>query len=270
MSKNLFSSIFRKSSSTYYFASLFFPKEVREDVFILYAFVRTADNFVDELPQNVSGFERFVQETEQGFKYQKSIDPIVNAFVKMAERRHVQEKWVQDFFSAMRSDITTRTYHSYRDLEQYMYGSAEVVGLMMARILDVSKEGSRYAQTMGKAMQLINFIRDIQEDLRLGRVYIPEIDQKKYKVKYIPPHSKKEHGSFIRLIRYEILKYRELQLQVKKGFQYIPKQYRKPIMLASALYDWTAKEIYKNPMVVFEKKVKPSFFRVLFLFLFLR
>ncbi len=103
-------------------------------------------------------------------------------------------------------------------------------------------------------MQMLNFIRDIKEDIELGRQYIPNADMKKLQVKAITP----QDPHIKELIRFELDRYFALQKEAEKGYKYIPRAYLIPIKTAADLYIWTARKISKDPLVVFRKKIKPT------------
>lgn len=238
---------------------MFFPPEVKKDVFAFYAYVRTADDFVDAVPQDASGFHSFVQETRKAWETGHSENAIIQGLVELAHRKKIERSWIEAFLHAMEMDLTVRSYETFADLEQYVYGSAEVIGLCMAQILDLPQASHDAARLQGKAMQLINFIRDIREDIDLGRVYIPEEDLEKFGMRNEELGISKQ---FENLIRFEIDRYREIQKEASQGYSYIPRQYRIPIQTAASMYNWTAEQICKNPAVIFQKKVKPTPLRV--------
>lgn len=250
--------IFKSGSTTYYYSSLFFPRGVREDISTLYAFVRTADDFVDAVPQNISGFNDFCEKTSQIYQGEEIQHTIIQAFCDMAFRKKIPYEYIESFLSAMRADTQKNTYRTYEELENYMYGSAEVIGLMMCKILNLSEESYLAAQLQGKAMQLINFVRDIQEDTSLGRQYIPTEDMHQFNLKTLQPQTAKEKQQFAKLVQYEIERYYAIQKEAEKGYRYIPKRYLVPIQTAADMYNWTARQIETNPLLVFEKKVKPT------------
>lgn len=273
--------LFRKSSTTYYFSSLFFPKSVKPAVFTLYAFVRTADNFVDSIPQDKQGFLTFKETVLSRLSSREKSrdlanitlmtdvktnkqDELITDFLSVASQYDFERSWIIAFLNAMESDLNWQDktkIKTYGDLQKYMYGSAEVIGLMMCRILKIPQEAFRYAQKMGESMQLINFVRDISEDLELGRVYLPQEDLKRFGLTTSMSNDKKALSDLIRL---EINRYFDVLAEAKKGLSYIPYRYRVPIKTASDMYQWTANQIYKNPLVVFEKKVKPKPYQVVF------
>ncbi len=248
--------IFRKGSKTYFNSSIFFPQSVRRDVFVLYAFVRTADDFVDEIPQNPEGFYRFREEYRKAVEGEKSGNQVIDPFVELMKKRSFSPQWVEAFLGSMEMDLSAATYPGLKDTLRYIYGSAEVIGLFMARIMELPEESHHAARMLGRAMQYINFIRDIDEDNGLGRTYLPlagatlESLNKDYVTGRVE--------EFARYIRRQIELYRGWQNEAEAGFHFIPKRYLIPIKTASDMYNWTAAQIEKEPMVVFKRKVKPT------------
>jgi phytoene synthase len=252
-------SIFKEGSKTYFYSSLFFPMDVRNDVFVLYAFVRKADNFVDSVPQQKNAFYAFWEKYDTALAGRISGDIVIDSFVDLIRREKFDPKWVQSFFAAMEMDLKKQKYRDIKETKKYMYGSAEVVGLMMASIMDLPKESFGCARYLGRAMQYINFIRDISEDLSLGRQYLPQNDMYKYGLESLDyEHIKTHEEDFNEFIRRQIEYYEEWQKEAEKGFPYIPKRYFIPIKTASDMYEWTAEQIRQSPIIVYDRKVKPS------------
>lgn len=260
----LFHSIFKQGSTTYYYASIFFPRHIREDVFTLYAFVRTADDYVDALPQQKEDFLAFERQTQAAFRGIAVGNPIITQFVELAQRKRFEKAWIDAFLFSMKQDLTKHTYRTFHELEEYMYGSAEIIGLMMARIFDLCPQSHLFAKLQGKAMQLINFVRDVQEDLDLNRVYLPQEELENTKILHVPPQSNEERAQFNTYIRTQIHRYKQIQKKAEEGYQYIPKPFLIPVKTAAQMYNWTADQIQKNPLIVFEKKVKPHKLQVLY------
>lgn len=251
--------IFKKGSKTYFYSSLFFPKEVKDDVFTLYAFVRTADDYVDILPQRRKKFLQFKTDTKKAFAGKEVHNQIIKRFVAMCRKNAIPQSWVMSFLNSMEMDLKKHTYHTYEELESYMYGSAEVIGLMMAALLHLPEKSYKYAALQGKAMQLLNFIRDVQEDIQLGRQYIPTRDLQAYKLPSLSEESALAHKQAFKQLVYTMIKrYIKLQQQAEAGYHFIPKRYRIPIKTAAQMYLYTAQVIQHNPLIIFKKKVKPS------------
>jgi len=252
-------SIFKEGSKTYFYSSLFFPMDVRHDVFVLYAFVRKVDDFVDTIPQRKNEFYAFWRKYETALNGTVSGDIVIDSFIHLMNTKKFDENWVQAFFEAMEMDLKRSSYRNIEETKKYMYGSAEVVGLMMASIMELPKESFECARYLGRAMQYINFIRDISEDLALGRQYLPQSDLHKCGLESLEyEYIKTNERRFNEFIRTQIDHYEEWQRVAETGFAYIPKRYFIPIKTASDMYKWTAAQIKKSPIIVYGRKVKPS------------
>lgn len=167
---------------TYYLATMLLPPEKRPYVWALYAFARHADEFVDSLtnpdPDALLRWGAgFLDALGPGGGSATIDDPIATAMLHTMRRWAIPRQHVEAFLESMQMDITVTSYPTYADLEQYMYGSAAVIGLQMLPILEpISPEAGARARTLGEAFQMSNFIRDVGEDLRRGRVYLPQED----------------------------------------------------------------------------------------------
>jgi 15-cis-phytoene synthase len=255
MSKEL-EQIFKKSSKTYFTASLFFPPAVRKDVIRLYAFVRIADDFVDTVPSDPVGFLDFANRYRKGMLSGPTNDLIIDAFVDLAKRYCFDPAWAETFLQSMEWDLYKGRYRTMEELIEYMDGSAEVIGLFMARILGLPAKADSFARMQGRAMQLINFIRDINEDNLLGREYLPAENRREGLL--CENTAKMFAGEFQRYIRNLLQTYRIWQREAEAGYKYIPRRYLIPIKTAADMYLWTAQVIEKDPFVVYKRKIKPS------------
>lgn len=258
--------IFRRGSRTYFFSSIAFPPALRDDVFALYAFVRTADDFVDQPPgrQDGAGFDRFRQRYAAAAAGRTAGDPVIDAFVELAARRRFRADWVDAFFGAMAQDLTQTGYATVADTLAYVYGSAEVIGLMMAAIMELPDAAHRPARMLGRAMQYVNFIRDIDEDRELGRTYLPAEELAAAGLRSLDPaEAQRRAPAFRRFVRGEIDRYLGWQRAADAGFHFIPRRPRVAIRTASDMYRWTAGRIRAEPLIVYRRKVRPSPARIL-------
>jgi len=245
--------IFKKGSVTYYYSSLFFTGQIKKDVFAFYAYVRLVDDYIDSASPDLRRFEETCKDTVACWEGKRVDNRIVSSFCEMAKRCGFEWAWVEAFWQAMRSDISKKNYANIEELYEYMYGSAEVIGFMMASILSLPNESYASAAMLGRSMQYLNFIRDVKEDMALGRNYLgyshEDIsDPEKWKI----------------FIRGNLARYEKIQNQAEEGYRYIPKKYLISIKTAADMYLWTAKRIYEDPSVVLQKKIKPSVFRILY------
>jgi 15-cis-phytoene synthase len=264
MINKTFYSIFQQGSRTYFYSSLFFPTSVKKDVFELYGFVRKADNFVDSIPQNKNGFNRFKNTYYNALSGEKTDDIVIDSFIKLQREKGFKQQWIDSFLTSMEMDFTKQKYETLQDSLTYIYGSAEVIGLMMAKILCLPSESYEYAQHLGRSMQYINFIRDISEDINLGRSYLPSAEMKQFKLKNLDySYTINHEEEFKEFIRFQLKRYCTWQTIAEQGYHLIPKRYLISIKTASEMYHWTAEQIYKNPFIVYEWKVKPLITKIL-------
>lgn len=259
----LYRNIFKNGSKTYYYSSFFFPPSVKEDVFKLYSFVRVADDFVDTIPQMKDEFYEFKELYKRSLDDEITGNPIIDGFREVMVKREFKPEWVESFLGSMEADLYINSYETLSSLRGYLHGSAEVVGLMMANIMSLSEEAHISAMHLGRAMQFVNFIRDIDEDLWLGRNYFPRVDFEEFNLESLEPEEARANPKgFTGFVRKQLDVFNQWQAQAVKGFSFIPKRYLIPIKTASEMYKWTGKVIYKDPFVVYERKVKPSIPRI--------
>jgi phytoene synthase len=161
----------------------------------------------------------------------------------------------------MELDLTKKNYDTLEESLEYIYGSAEVIGLYMARLMDLPPDSHPYAQLLGRSMQYINFIRDLDEDRRLGRRYLPLADTPLGSLE--PGYIREHPEQFRAFLRHHLGYYKQWQREAEEGFRFIPRRFRIPIRTASDMYNWTARVIESDPLVVFRRKVKPSRARIL-------
>ncbi len=262
MHRKLFS-IFKQGSTTYFYSTVFFPRQVRAKVFVLYSFVRVADDYVDAIPQQAEAFHAFRDAYRKAREGTPAGDVVIDSFVALMEECRFDPTWVEAFFASMEADLTHTPYQTVGDLEIYLHGSSEVIGLMMARILELPEASWEAARSLGKAMQLINFIRDIEEDCRMQRTYLPAAEYEAYGLADITESdARRDPESFGMFLRDQIDRFETWRNAGEAGYRYIPFRYLIPIRTASDMYSWTARVIASDPMVVFREKVKPTPLRV--------
>ncbi|MEX2443088.1 MAG: phytoene/squalene synthase family protein [Alkalispirochaeta sp.] len=247
-------------SRTYFNSTRFFPEPVRTDVFLLYGFVRTVDNYVDAVPQDHLGFERMVGTYYAAAAGTPANDPIIDGFVDLSLRYEFDDRWIEAFFKSMRMDLYKPVHATLEESIEYMYGSAEVIGLFMGRIMGLSHEASDAARMLGRAMQYINFIRDIAEDNTFGRIYLPISETSLSDLSR--KQAEADPAEFSRFIHAQLDRYLQWQSEAESGYDLIPRRYRIPTKTAGDMYKWTGHIIDQDPFVVYRRKVKPRQSRI--------
>lgn len=273
MAKNFEKKTFKRGSKTFYYSTRFFPKRLRRDIARLYSFLRIADDYVDEAPTQPEKISDLEQQYRQAIKTEH-FDPtthawddhdtkIVKNMVRLTHRYKFEPEWVLSFLGSMKSDIKPRARATLEHSLDYVHGTAEVVGLMMARLMKLPEEAWEAARLQGRAMQWLNFIRDLKEDVAKGRHYFPESDLKAAGLGDLSEETARANPeAFKKFIDIQLKRYRDWQTEAEKGYEHIPRRFRVPLQTAVEMFNWTADVIEKNPLIVFKKKVKPISFRV--------
>lgn len=275
MAKKIEREIFKTGSTVYYNSSRFFPKGVRDDVSKLYSFVRVVDDYVDMIPPDIESFKYIVRRWQAvrrkgdfgRFEPQDDsvAEKVLGNICYIIHRFECDPAWIDAFLRSMAMDIrpNPKRFQTIKDTMVYMYGSAEVIGLLMAKTMQLPNAASHFANIQGRATQYINFIRDINEDNELGRCYFPAAELKKFGLSDLSEATARANPkAFEKFMHFQLKRYRAWQHEANKGFQYIPKRLRISIRTAADMYEWTAKQIEKNPFIIYEKKVKPKRSRV--------
>jgi phytoene synthase len=251
--------VFKEGSQTYYYSSYFYPENVRRDITKLYAFVRKADDYVDQEPADIDGFNAFKADYHAAQPEQN----IVRSYRGLEEQHSFNEKWTQAFLNAMEQDLHKQRYESMEDLREYMHGSAEVIGLMITRIIGVDGHDEA-AKALGRGMQYLNFLRDIGEDQELGRQYIPNDVVSKHDLPSIRREDTDDHEeAFADLITEEVRRGISWLDHGRDAFHAIPYRCRVPIRTATDMYEWTGRQLQRRPRRVYDDTVKPSTARIL-------
>jgi 15-cis-phytoene synthase len=169
---------------TYYLATALLPPDRRPHVHALYGFARFADDIVDsfegDAEAHAAEFAAWSRDVLTDLEWGASSDPIVRATIATREHFDIPVTYFADFLDSIRADLTVTSYATYDDLRGYMWGSAAVIGLQMLPVLGRASVQTRWdvleghAIDLGLAFQLTNFLRDVAEDLRRGRVYLPQ------------------------------------------------------------------------------------------------
>ncbi|HET9964547.1 MAG TPA: phytoene/squalene synthase family protein [Rubrobacter sp.] len=251
-------------SRTYYFSTRLFPAEVRPRVHALYAFMRYADEIVDtphDLPLDaqLSVLEEFEAETMAAVSGEQVPNPVLRAYADTVLACGIEPETITAFMESMKMDTRVFRYQTFSDLEAYTYGSAAVVGLMMCRVVGVAEgKADTHAEALGIAMQLSNFLRDLGEDWRRGRVYLPLEDLAHFGYTEQDLALGVVDERFVALMRFEIDRARRLYEVADGGIGYIPRGRRFPVVVARKLYAAILDRIEAQRYDVFSRRAQVS------------
>ncbi len=246
---------------TYYLATLLLPPVKRPFVHALYGFARYADEIVDDLASTLSEQEKadwlaswgsaFLADVERGW----SDDPICMAVVDTVRRWEIPVAHFEAFLHSMTMDLTVTEYRTYDDLYEYVYGSAAVIGLQMVPILEpTAPEAYDRAKDLGVAFQLANFIRDVNEDLDRGRVYLPLDELEGFGVTRGDLEARVMTPSIRAALVEQVDRVRALEESARPGVDMLHPSSRDCIEAARVLYCGIVDEVERNDYDVFASR----------------
>lgn len=234
----------RKFGTTYYFATKKFPAEIQRHTHAVYGFVRVPDEWVDN-PGPLTPSEQlnlladWRDQLNQGIEGVAPAHPVMRAFVDTVTATRVSPCEASVFIRAMEMDVTKNRYQTYSELEEYMRGSAAAVGIMMLQILVPHQAAEQYtaAKTLGDAMQMTNFLRDISEDVQTrNRIYIPLEDLNAFNVNPEQIPQQIFDSNFKHLMEFQIARTRALYKAADPGIASLPDHALQAVLLARVLY----------------------------------
>lgn len=251
----------KRHGTTYYWSTKVLPREKQRHVHALYGFCRYADDIVDDLgPVPVDTRERALKDFGDRFFADlaagESTDPVLRAVVDTVTTCKIDEGCFRRFLRSMTMDLTVEKYETWDDLLGYMDGSAAVIGEMMLPILEpMNPAAIGPARDLGNAFQLTNFLRDVNEDLDRGRVYIPQEDVQRFGVDLA---ERRCTPQFVELMKFEIERCRALYRSADDGLALLPPQSRRSIGAARVLYGRILDKIEGQNYDVFAKRASVS------------
>ena len=231
--------VIKRYSTSFYFSSSLLSKSIRQDIYNIYGFVRLADEIVDtfhDFPKKEL-LNEFEEELWRSIENKISLNPILNSFQNTVNRYSIPKDLIRSFLDSMKMDLEKKEYNSLEEYKKYIYGSADVVGLMCLKVFvkgsdTLYSDLSDYAISLGSAFQKVNFLRDLKDDSNiLKRVYFPNVNMDDFN-----EESKKE------IIN-------EIELDFKnaiKGIARLPKNSRFAVYIAYRYYNKLLKKLKRT------------------------
>ncbi|GGW70659.1 phytoene/squalene synthetase [Winogradskyella epiphytica] len=184
VSKECSRAVTKAYSTSFSMATKMLSISIRQDIYNIYGFVRFADEIVDTFHEynKEKLFNNFERDLEAALEDRISLNPILNSFQETYHNYGIDKHMVESFMASMRLDLHKKDYLTKEEYKAYIYGSADVVGLMCLKVFvkgDQNKfeELKDSAMSLGSAFQKVNFLRDLKEDFEnLSRTYFPNTD----------------------------------------------------------------------------------------------
>ena len=247
-------------STSFYSAIRMLHKDLRQPVFNIYGFVRFADEIVDTFHDYDKEFllQQFRTETYDAIQRGISLNPILNSFQHTVNEFNIDQKLIDAFFQSMEMDLSQKAYDC-QGYKEYIYGSAEVVGLMCLYVFcegkkELYEELESSARSLGAAFQKVNFLRDIKADFNgLARVYFPGCDFNNFTEQEKRQIEEDIHNDF---------------RQAYQGIKHLPLKARFGVYVAYKYYLSLFKKIKRmKPARVLEERIRiPNYRKAMIIF----
>jgi 15-cis-phytoene synthase len=237
------------SGSSFYYSFLFLPPDRRRAITALYAFCREVDDIVDETgePQIAAAKLGWWRSEVANLFAGNPQHPVTQALGVFKEKFFITPQRLNEIIDGMEMDLTQTRYLDWPGLERYCYRVASVVGLLAAGIFGYRDARTLdYARELGIAFQLTNIIRDVGEDARKNRIYLPMAELKQFGVPAADILQSRETPEFARLMGFEAARARE---HYEKAMRALPKDDRKaqrPGLIMAAIYRALLEEIERD------------------------
>lgn len=175
-------------SSSFYLSTILLENDVKQAIHGIYGFVRYADEIVDTFHEHnkIYLIDKFEQDMKEAIEQKISLNPVLNSFQLAVNSYQIPYEYIDAFMKSMRMDLTKNEYQSKAETEEYVYGSANVVGLMCLKVFcsqndKLFNELIHSAQMLGSAFQKVNFLRDLKADVEdLNRNYFSNFDKNNF------------------------------------------------------------------------------------------
>jgi phytoene synthase len=245
-------------SRSFFFASRFLPDEKRRAIRALYAFCRVTDDVVDEPKQDAAASLDAWRSKALGPEDQSS-DLVSIAWRDTRDRFGIPDVYAEQLIEGVARDLTPTRYQNFDALTRYCYGVASTVGLMSMHIIGFSNpEAVRYAVKMGVALQLTNILRDVGEDLELGRIYLPTDELAFFDITDEDLAAGQVTDRWRNFMQFQIGRARRLYSEAWPGIALLHREGRFSVLAAAELYGGILNEIEALDYDVFSRRAHLS------------
>ena len=245
------------SGSSFYYSFLFLPAERRRAITALYAYCREVDDIVDETSDGqVAAVKLAWWRTELSNLFAGNPQhPVAKALLPAIQKFGVSHEKLSEIIDGMEMDLTQTRYLDWAALERYCYRVAGVVGLLAAGIFGYRDERTlSYARDLGIAFQLTNIIRDVGEDARKNRIYIPMEDLKRFSVPAADLLQGRETENFRRLMAFEAERARKYYENAMVELPAVDRRSQRPGLIMAQIYRTLLAEIERDQFHVLTQK----------------
>jgi len=246
-----------QSGSSFYYSFLFLPPDRRRAITALYAFCREVDDVVDECPDGqIAATKLAWWRRELANVYRGSPQHPVTLALQSAQREFdLPEEQLQEIIDGMEMDLRQTRYLDFKTLALYCYRVAGVVGLLAAGIFGYQdRRTQKYAHDLGIAFQLTNIIRDVGEDARRGRIYLPIEDLQRFSVPAADILNARHSDNFRQLMEFQIERAESYYAQAIASLPESDRRAQRPGLVMAAIYRSLLDEIKRDGCLVLQQR----------------
>ncbi len=248
-------------TSNFYLAMRLLPKEKRQPMFTFYQFCQRADDAVDLAPSRAEGErELSLWKNELRLCYDGTpAEPLTKKLKEVIRKYKIPFEEINAILRGIEMDLHQPRFQTFQELEEYCYCVASAVGLVSARIFGISmSRGSDFATLLGKALQLTNILRDLKEDARKGRVYLPQNELEQFDYPEEKLLRSVQDTAFMKLADFQCSRVRLFFNKADAAFSSLTFDDQKrffPARIMEEIYKSILEQIEKNPYNIFNKRI---------------
>jgi len=245
------------SGSSFYYSFLFLPPNRRRAIIALYAYCREVDDVVDEcLDPQIAATKLVWWRTELDRLYAgKPEHPVTQALLPVLKEFTLPQEQLLEIIDGMQMDLQQTRYLDFKALSLYCYRVASVVGLLAAEIFGYTDRATqKYAHDLGMAFQLTNIIRDVGEDARRGRVYLPIDELQRFNVPVADILNSRYSDNFKALMEFQIERAEQYYAQAMSQLPAADRKSQRPGLVMAAIYRTVLEEIKRDGCQVLSQR----------------
>jgi phytoene synthase len=256
------------SGSSFYYSFLFLPPNRRRAITALYAYCREVDDVVDECldPQVAATTLAWWRQELDRLYAGTPQHPVTQALLPVLSEFNLPQEQLLEIIDGMEMDLQQSRYLDFKALSLYCYRVASVVGLLAAEIFGFTdRRTQKYAHDLGMAFQLTNIIRDVGEDARRGRVYLPLDELKRFDVPLADILNARYSDNFKRLMEFQIERAEQFYAQAMSQLPEVDRKTQRPGLVMAAIYRTVLDEIKRDGCQVLSQRTSLTALRKLWI-----
>ena len=247
----------RRRAKNFYYSFVLLSRPQRDAMCAMYAFMRYCDDLSDEPGATRAAIERWRADLEEALAGRFSGHPVWPAFHHAVRQFAIPHQYFREMIDGVASDLEPRRIETFDQLQRYCYQVASVVGLTTVHIFGFDSPAALpLAEKCGVAFQLTNILRDIREDVELGRVYLPAEDLRRFGVTEEDLRAGKRSPAFLELMRFEAARARACYDQSQPLLELVRRRSRSSLWALIEIYSRLLDRIERSGYDVFARRIR--------------